>query len=100
MRKQLDALLQTTEYPNVRLQVIPFQAGGHSADGGAFTILRFPDQDLPDVVYIEHLTSAIYLDKHDDVDQYAAAIGELFIQAEPVTATQQILRRALLDLDA
>jgi hypothetical protein len=99
MRGQLEALLAATHLPNVRLQVIPFGAGGHPAAGGAFTILRFPDQDLPDVVYVEQLTSAMYLDKRDDVDHYAAAIGELFIQAEPVTATQAILRQALRDLD-
>ena len=49
----------------------------HAAAGGAFTILRFPDQDLPDVVYVEQLTSALYLDKRDDVDHYATAMERL-----------------------
>ena len=52
MRAQLEALLEATARPNVRLQIVPFTAGGHSAAGGAYTILRFPDQELPDVVYI------------------------------------------------
>jgi transcriptional regulator with XRE-family HTH domain len=98
MRAQIEALIEANARPNVRLQMIPFQAGGHAAAGGAFAILRFPDGDLPDVVYLEHLTNALYLDKRDDVDQYAAVVGRLFIEAEPVTRAHDILRGALRDL--
>ena len=91
MRAQLEALLEATLLPNVRLQVIPFHAGGHAAAGGAFTILRFPDQDLPDVVYLEQLTSALYLEKREDVDQYAAAIPRLSIDAASPAATVDFL---------
>ncbi|UWZ47073.1 helix-turn-helix domain-containing protein [Dactylosporangium matsuzakiense] len=92
MRAQLDALLEiNSTLPNVRLQVIPFNAGGHAAAGGAFTILRFPDDDLPDVVYIEQLTSAPYLDKRDDVDLYAEAMERLCVEARPPTDTAKIL---------
>jgi hypothetical protein len=100
MRDQIEALIQASNLPNVRLQVTPFRVGGHTAAGGAFTILRFPDQYLPDVVYIEHLTSALYLDKREEVERYLAAVGRLFIDAEPVTETPAILRRILQDLDA
>ena len=61
-------------------------------------ILRFPDQDLPDVVYVEQLTSALYLDKRDDVDQYAIAMERLCIEAEPPARTTEILERILRDL--
>ncbi|MFI5909286.1 helix-turn-helix domain-containing protein [Dactylosporangium sp. NPDC051541] len=92
MRAQLDALLEiNSTQSNVRLQVIPFNAGGHAAAGGAFTILRFPDDDLPDVVYIEQLTSALYLDKRDDVDLYAEAMERLCVEARPPTDTAKIL---------
>lgn len=98
MRAQLAALIDATALPNVRLQVIPFNAGGHAAAGGAFSILRFPDRDLPDVVYIEQLTSALYLDKRDDVDYYAAAMERLCVEAEPPDRTTKILERILRDL--
>nr|MDT0662817.1 helix-turn-helix transcriptional regulator [Micromonospora sp. DSM 115978] len=98
MRTQLEGLLEITDLPGVRLQVIPFHAGGHAAAGGAFTILRFPDQELPDVVYIEYLTSALYIDKREEVDQYAAAVGRLFIEAVPPTGTPDLLRGMLRDL--
>jgi hypothetical protein len=98
MRRQLRSLIEATKLPNVRLQVIPFHAGGHAAAGGAFTMLRFPDQDLPDVVYIEQLTSALYLDKRDDVDHYAAAMERLCVEAEPPDRTAEILAGILDDL--
>jgi len=100
MRAQLEALLVATSRPNVRLQVIPFHAGGHSAAGGAFSILRFPDQELPDVVYIEQLTSALYLDKRDDVDHYFAAIERLCVEADPPDRTPDILRSLLTEAAA
>jgi transcriptional regulator with XRE-family HTH domain len=100
MRAQIEALEEARRLPNVRLQVIPFRAGGHAAAGGAFSILRFPDPDLPDVVYIEHLTSALYLDRREDVDRYAEAVGRLFIEAEPLTRTQEILRAAAHEISA
>jgi hypothetical protein len=100
MRDQLEALIEATKLPTVRLQVIPFHVGGHAAAGGSFTILRFPDQDLPDVVYIEQLTSALYLDKRDDVDHYAAAMERLCVEAEPPDRTADVLRGILDDFDA
>ncbi|MFF0253467.1 helix-turn-helix domain-containing protein [Micromonospora zamorensis] len=98
MRGQLTALIEATKSPNIRLQVIPFAAGGHAAAGGAFTILRFGDQELPDIVYIEQLTSAIYLDKRDDLDYYAVAMERLCVEAEPPERTSDILGELLDDL--
>ncbi|GIF16821.1 helix-turn-helix domain-containing protein [Actinoplanes teichomyceticus] len=100
LREQIVTLIETCASPNVRLQVVPFESGGHAAAGGAFSILRFPHEELPDVVYIEHLTSALYLDRRDEVDHYAAAIGRLFIEAEPPAETPAILTRILDELDA
>ncbi|MFF3854285.1 helix-turn-helix domain-containing protein [Micromonospora sp. NPDC002575] len=93
MRDQLTALIEATRASHVRLQIIPFDAGGHAAAGGAFTILRFGDQDLPDIVYIEQLTSAIYLDKREDLDYYAAAMERLCVEAEPPERTPELLTR-------
>jgi transcriptional regulator with XRE-family HTH domain len=100
MRAQLESLIDATKLPNVRLQIIPFHAGGHAAAGGAFTILRFPDEDLPDVVYVEQLTSALYLDKREDVDHYAAAMERLCLKAEPPNQTADILETILRELDS
>ncbi|SCE77718.1 Helix-turn-helix domain-containing protein [Micromonospora matsumotoense] len=93
MRGQLTALIEATRSPHIRLQVIPFDAGGHAAAGGAFTILRFGDDDLPDIVYIEQLTSALYLDKREDLDYYAAAMERLCVEATPPERTPEVLTR-------
>jgi len=97
-REQIEALLEASKLPSVRLQVMPFSSGGHAAAGGAFSILRFPYPDMPDVVYIEHLTSGLYLDKREDVDAYSAAVGRLVIEAEPPDRTPEILEQALRNL--
>jgi hypothetical protein len=99
MRAQLRALVDATKLPHVRLQVIPFNVGGHAAAGGSFSILRFPEQDLPDVIYIEQLTSALYLDKRDDIDLYAAAMERLAVEAERPDRTGDILGKILREFD-
>src|SRR6201996_3392375 len=53
MREQIDHLLEMTAHPNVTLQIVPFNVGGHSAAGGPFSILRFAEPELSDVVYLE-----------------------------------------------
>jgi Domain of unknown function (DUF5753)/Helix-turn-helix domain len=99
MRGQLAALVEASKLPNIRLQIIPFHVGGHAASGGAFSILRFRDQDLPDVVYVEQLTSAIYLDKRDDVDHYVEAMEMLAAEADPPNRTAAALAAMLADTD-
>lgn len=78
MREQLEALVAATKMPNLTLQVNPFTAGGHTALSG-FTILRFPDRQMTDVVYVEQLTNALYLDKRDEIDAYALAMDRLAV---------------------
>jgi hypothetical protein len=95
MRAQVESLIEASQQPNIRLQIIPFNAGGHAAAGGPFSILRFPEPELPDVVYVEQLTSAIYLDKLEDVDQYATAMERVCIDAEPPNHTITILEKIL-----
>ena len=92
LRGQLEYLLQMTELPNVTLQVVPFYAGPHAAAGGPFTILRFPDPDLPDVVYLEQLNSALYLDQPEDVSDYMAVMEHLCVQATPANSSKDVLR--------
>jgi len=95
MREQLNHLIDMCDHPAVTLQVLPFQVASHPAMGGPFTILRFSEPDLRDVVYIEQLTSALYLDKPAEVDSYLEVMEQLCLQAEPAARTPQILKDAL-----
>ena len=91
MRAQLAHLLELTALPNLTLQIIPFAVGPHAAAGGPFTILRFPEPDLPDLVYLEQLDSATYLDGPDQVAQYLSVMNEICVQALPKTASKHML---------
>jgi transcriptional regulator with XRE-family HTH domain len=91
-REQLTHLIEMNERPNVSLQIAPFTYGGHAAAGGPFAILRFAEPDLPDIVYLEQLTSSLYLDKRSDVDHYAAVMDRLCAQIDPPDRTGGILR--------
>ncbi|GAA3687481.1 helix-turn-helix transcriptional regulator [Nonomuraea antimicrobica] len=95
MREQITHLLDITEEHNVTVQMIPFDRGGHAAAGGPFSILRFPERELPDVVYMEQLTSALYLDKPADSDHYMEVMDRLSIQADEPEATRRFLERLL-----
>ena len=98
MRGQLERLIEATKLPNVTLQVLPFAAGAHPAMVGSFSVLRFPEEDLPDVVYLEHLTSASYLSKPEEVDRYLHVMESLCVRAAPPEETLDRLERILDDL--
>ncbi len=77
MRGQLRRLIEAARLPNVTLQAVPFAAGAHDGAGGSFAVLRFAEPDVPDVVYIEQLTGAQYLEREVDVDHYLDIINRL-----------------------
>jgi transcriptional regulator with XRE-family HTH domain len=91
LRGQLRHLIELAGNPNVLVQIMPFSFGGHAGESGAFTLLGFLEYDLPDVVYVEQLTSALYLDKRPDVEHYAAVMDRLCAQVEPPSRTRQFL---------
>jgi transcriptional regulator with XRE-family HTH domain len=92
---QLLHLIEMTQRPNITLQIVPFDVGAHAAAGGPFTILRFSEPDLPDIVYLEHLTNALYLDKKRDIVEYLAIMDNLCIQAKSPTDTLSLLRKVI-----
>ena len=81
MRAQLSHIQEVAGLPTVTLQVMPFRRGGHAGAGGSFTVLRFGEPDLPDVVYIEQLTSALYLERRAHVDHYMEVMNCLSADA-------------------
>jgi len=99
MRAQLERLIEASTLPQVTLQVLPFRAGAHPAMVGAFTVLRFEDRELPDVVYVEHLTSALYLNKREEVDRYLHVMEGICVRSAPPEQTPGILSEILKELD-
>jgi transcriptional regulator with XRE-family HTH domain len=95
MRKQIEHLIMMAELPNINLQVVPIHSDAHVAVGGPFTILRFADVNLPDIVYLEQLTSALYLDKHQDVEHYRIIMDQLSVHAKSPKETIEFLHKTL-----
>jgi hypothetical protein len=94
MRAQFHRLIDVARTPRVTVQVVPFARSGHAGESGTFSILRFGERDLPDVVYIEHLTSAIYLEQRPDVEHYLGVMDRLSGQALTPAATRQLIEQA------
>ena len=90
LREQLEHLAVLAGLPNVTLQVLRFDDAA-SAAAGPFTVLRFAEPDLPDIVYIEQLTSAVYLDKQAEVGHYRAAMDCISEAAAPPDESRALL---------
>ena len=95
---QVRHLIEMAQLPNITLQVLPFRAAGHPAAGGPFTILRFAEPDLPDIVYLEQLTSAVYLDKKRETDNYLVVMDSLCVEAESPADTTNFLKKFIKEI--
>jgi transcriptional regulator with XRE-family HTH domain len=93
MRAQLSHLVEAARMPTVTLQAVPFARGGHAGASGSFSILRFEERDLPDVVYIEQLTSAVYLDQRPDIEHYLEVADQLSGEALTPAATVRFIEQ-------
>ncbi|MGI5132154.1 helix-turn-helix domain-containing protein [Pseudonocardia sp. CA-107938] len=87
---QIDHLIESARQPNITIQVVPKQLSGYAAEG-SFTILRFSEPELPDVIYIEHLGGALYLDSLDDMELYGRALDRLAVDAETPDNSRQLM---------
>lgn len=92
MRAQIDHLVDVNRLPQVTLQLMPFANGPHPAmRAGAYHLFRFRARELPDIVYLNGLVGAVYLDKADDVVVYREALDRLGAQAAPARKTEALL---------
>lgn len=89
---QIELLLELTALPHISVQVVPYRVSGYAAEG-SFTLLRFPEPDLPNIVYVEHLAGALYLDKLDEIEIYSRALDRLAVDAETPDQSRQLLSK-------
>jgi hypothetical protein len=90
LRAQIDHLLEVTTLPNISLQIVPYQTSGYGAEG-PFTLLRFAEAELSDIVYVEHLAGALYLEKPEEIEIYSRALDRLAVEAETPARSRQLL---------
>jgi len=98
MRGQIRHLIELSQRRHVTIQVLPFTAGGRPAGSGAVTLLRFAAENLPDVVYLELLSSAVYLDKSAETLPYRKVFNALAADAQDPVASTETLRARLNEL--
>jgi transcriptional regulator with XRE-family HTH domain len=95
MRAQLVSLIEAVRSTNITVQVVPPHHSAVAALTGPFSLLRFAEPSLPDVVYLEQLTSALYLDKSTDLAVYKRCMDRLVVNASPPAATADIFAEIL-----
>ncbi|MFJ5266323.1 helix-turn-helix domain-containing protein [Streptomyces sp. NPDC088387] len=97
MIEQLEHLLEMSQLPHVTVQVIPFSMGAHPGVSGQYAILEFPDAADSSVVYIEGVTSDLYLEKPQDVGKYSVMYEHLRAQALNVEQTREFISNTAKD---
>ena len=97
LREQLNHLLEASRQPNITVQVVPNALSGYAAEG-PFMILRFAEPELPDVVYIEHLSGALYLDSQEEIETYGRSIDRLSVDAETPDRSRQLLSKVISEI--
>ncbi|OLZ71626.1 transcriptional regulator [Streptomyces sp. IMTB 2501] len=97
MREQLDHLIEMSQLPHVTVQVLPFEVGAHPGLNGQYAILEFTDAADSSVVYLEGVTSDLYLEKAQDVQKYAVMYEHLRAQSLNVEQSRQFIAKVAKD---
>ncbi|MEV2212291.1 helix-turn-helix transcriptional regulator [Streptomyces sp. NPDC050997] len=92
MRDQLDHLIAMAQRPHVTVQIVPLDVTNASAPAIPITYLRFGGLDLPDVVYLEHIKSANFLEDRDETEEYRLALDRLADDALEPRDSLRLLR--------
>ncbi|PWI07398.1 transcriptional regulator [Streptomyces sp. NWU339] len=93
MREQLERVMELSQLPHITVQVLPFEVGAHSGINGQYSILEFADAADSSVVYIEGVTSDLYLEKPHDVQKYTVMYEHLRAQSLNVEQSRRLLER-------
>ncbi|MEU0516782.1 DUF5753 domain-containing protein [Streptosporangium sp. NPDC006007] len=91
MREQYDRLLGLADRDNVTIQVLPFTAGVHPATAGTFAVMEFREPYDPDVVYIESMTSSLYVEKDEEMYWYTLAFDHLRAAALDIEGSKALI---------
>jgi hypothetical protein len=99
MGDQLRHILEAGMLSNVTIQVIPFAAGAHPAMEGSFTILEFPDPADPQLVYLENLTSSLYLEQEKEIAWYRLVFEHAQATALSPEDSRKLIMEAVAELE-
>jgi transcriptional regulator with XRE-family HTH domain len=91
LRRHIDRLAAAAAMPQVTVQIVRCASGAHPAMYGAFQLFRFDIPELPDILYTEDLTGAVYQDDRRATSVCRAALDRLSTQAVPAQHTEALL---------
>ncbi|MEU8797438.1 helix-turn-helix transcriptional regulator [Spirillospora sp. NPDC048819] len=91
MRAQIRHIVELCRRPNVTVQIAPFGICGRVAGDGPLTLVRFPQQGLPDMVYLERANSAVYPVRRAEIERHWHVFNTLVTEAAPPEHTPRIL---------
>ncbi|CCK26277.1 DNA-binding protein [Streptomyces davaonensis JCM 4913] len=97
MREQLDRLLEFADRDQVTLQIAEFARGPHPGTYAPFTLFRFAEPELPDMVFTEYLTGALYLDSRTEVAAHLEVLDHMSTGAASADRTRKLLRERRAD---
>ncbi|HVB44703.1 MAG TPA: helix-turn-helix transcriptional regulator [Streptosporangiaceae bacterium] len=98
MHEQLVKLVEAADAPNITLQVLPFSAGAHASMDSAFSIIGFDPPTDGEIVYFEHPTCSLYLEKADEVARYRLVYEHLRASSLSMDESRRLLTRAAEDM--
>jgi transcriptional regulator with XRE-family HTH domain len=93
MVEQLEHLIELSRLPHLTVQVMPFAMGAHPGVNGQYAILEFPETTDSTVVYLEGVTSDLYLEKGNDVQSYSVMYEHLRAQALNADQTREFIEK-------
>lgn len=91
MREQLDKLLECSERDRVTVQVAEFADGPHPGTYAPFSLFRFAEPELPDLVYTEYLSGALYLDSRTEISSHLEVLDHMSARAASAERTRKLL---------
>ncbi|MEV6089836.1 helix-turn-helix transcriptional regulator [Streptomyces cellulosae] len=91
MRDQLDKLLEFAARDRVTLQIAEFADGPHPGTYAPFSLFRFAEPELPDMVFTEYLTGALYLDSRKEVSVHLEVLDHMTAGAASARRTEKLL---------
>ena len=95
MHEQLEYLVEMAQRPHVTVQIVPLDVTNASAPAIPITYLRFGGVDLPDIVYLEHIKSAAFLEDRDETEEYRLALDRLGDEALDPRESLERLRETM-----
>jgi len=97
MREQIEHLLAVTaDLPNISLQIVPNNVSGYAAET-PFSLLRFNEPELPNLVYVEYHSNAQYIDDPKETEPHIRAFDRLMVDAYTPDSTRQFLDKLRTD---